>query len=594
MKRYAIIAACAMTLGASAQTLNKEITVDKDYVPVERKAVKQNVLPAVQKNAVDMNATLNYSDWALPAAVPAKIPTMQPYGYLTNKNFDTKRGYATLGAGTQLNLLGNAGYRVLDDANNTLAIWVEHNSTWAGKNSSLIYTEPLDVFKQKFNDNTIGLDFTSRFDEGTMRINARANFDTFNYYGAVKRYESGMAEYNYIPDVFGNQSFSEVGVTGGWYSREANHNFNYQIEAGLGHGGFKKSQFVDYEGVKETNFFVKLGGKYAMNDHADAGAEVRFDYATFNDAPYFDLNTYKIAQEEDNSQGIARISPFVRFHRDNVMLRLGVNADISINAGTTFRIAPNVRLDYVFVPGVGLSLDINGGKNINHLWEMKAMNRYVNPSVRYGTTFVPVDAEASLNIGSFAGFSAKLFGGFASYKDKKLPFFAIAPAMPSGIGYDLKDDDLTSTTVYQTIDISGWKAGAELAYQYRALVDAKVRFTYSPQDADEGCVLGLDRPEYVLDANITVNPISKLAINLGYEMRGNRAMWGHQIVEGHDFWEETPLDNAMNLKVGASYRLLDYLTLFVNANNLMNKQWDVLYGQGAQKLNVMGGASITF
>ena len=65
-----------MTLGASAQNLNKEITVDKDYVPVERKAVKQNTLPAVQKNAVDMNAKLNYSDWALPAAVPAKIPTM--------------------------------------------------------------------------------------------------------------------------------------------------------------------------------------------------------------------------------------------------------------------------------------------------------------------------------------------------------------------------------------------------------------------------------------------------------------------------------------------------------------------------------------
>ena len=120
-----------------------------------------------------------------------------------------------------------------------------------------------------------------------------------------------------------------------------------------------------------------------------------------------------------------------------------------------------------------------------------------------------------------------------------------------------------------------------------------MRFTYSPQDEDEGCVLGLDRPEYVVDANISVMPIDKLAINLGYEMRGNRSMWGYQIVDGKDYWEQTPLENAMNLKVGASYRLLDNLTLFVDANNLMNKQWDVLYGQGAQKLSVMGGASIT-
>lgn len=583
-----------MTLGASAQTLNKEITVDKDYVPVERKAVKQNVLPAVQKNAVDMNAKLNYSDWALPAAVPAKIPTMQPYGYLTNKNFDTKRGYATLGAGSQLNLLGNAGYRVLDDANNTLALWVEHNSTWLGKNSS----ERVDgdyQFKQKFNDNTIGADFTSRFDEGTMRINVRANFDTFNYYGDAGLMIGSDNVRNYHPDEFGNQSFNEFGVTGGWYSREANRTFNYQIEAGVGHGGFKKSQFVDYNGVKETNFFVKLGGRYAVNDHTDAGAEVRFDYATYNDAPYFDLNTFKIAPEEDNSQGIARISPFVRFHRDNVMLRIGANIDIAINAGTTFRIAPNVKLDYAFAPGVGLSLDINGGKSINHLWQMKAANRYVNPSVRYGTTFVPVDVEAALNIGNFGGFSAKLFGGFASCKDTKLPFFSSNPSIYPAAGNDLLYFDMFSTTVYQTLDISGWKAGAELAYKYRSLVDAKVRFTYSPQDKDEGCVLGLDRPEYVVDANITVTPISKLAVSLGYEMRGKRAMWSHQITaDGHDNWYKVELDDAMNLKLGASYRLLDNLSLFVNANNLMNKQWDVLLGQGAQKLSVMGGASITF
>ena len=175
-----------------------------------------------------------------------------------------------------------------------------------------------------------------------------------------------------------------------------------------------------------------------------------------------------------------------------------------------------------------------------------------------------------------------------------LPFLATAPTMPSGLGYDLSYYDMFSTTVYQAVDISGWKAGAELAYKYRSLVDANVSFTYSPQDGDEGCVLGLDRPEYVVDASIIVTPISKLTISVGYEMRGNRSMWGYQIVDGKDYWEQTPLENAMNLKAGASYRLLDNLTLFVDANNLLNKQWDVFCGQGAQKLSVMGGASITF
>lgn len=599
MKRYILIAAaCSFVMNATAQNLNKEITVEKDYVPVERKAVKQNALPVVQKNAVDMNAKLNYSDWAIPAAVPAKIPTMLPYGYLTNKKFDDRRGYLTLGAGSQVNILGNAGYRILDDTNNTLALWVQHNSTWSGTNSSKIYSMPYDRLKQKFNENTIGADFTSRFYEGTMGISLRGNFDNFNYFGLNgtnnENPSAPAPTLNYNPDIFGNQTFSEFGMKGSWNNYRVENRFKYSIEAGFGYGGFKKSQFENFKGLKETNVFVTLGGNYDINDHVNAGADVKFDYATYSDAPFIDLDTWKTLEYKNNSLGIVRISPFVAFHRSNVMLRLGANADISFNDGATFRFSPNIKLDYSFTPGVGLYIDATGGKTINHLWKMKTLNRYVNPSTRYGTTYVPVDVEAGLNIGGFSGFSVKLFGGFASYKDAQLPFFALAPTMPSSEGFDINIHDLTSTTYYRSMDVSGWKAGAELTYKYRSIAEAKARFTYSPQNEDEGCILGQDRPEYVVDANVRVTPIKRLAIDLGYEMRGNRAVMGYQIVNGKDYWETTKLDNAMNLKLGASYQILDNLTVFVEGNNLINKQWDVFYGQGAQKLNVLGGASLTF
>lgn len=600
MKQYTLIAAaCAFTLCATAQNLNKEITVEKDYVPVERKAVKQNTLPAVQKNAVDMNAKLNYSDWAVPAAVPAKIPTMLPYGYQTNKNFDARRGYLTLGGGSQINILGNAGYRILDDKNNTLALWVQHNSTWGGKNSSKIYTTPYDVYKQKYNDNTIGADFTSRFYEGTMKISVNANFDTFNYFGMVGTNNAPATDVTppvitYSPDNFGNQSFSNFGANGSWSNKDVDRRFKYAINLGFNYSGFNKSQFTDYKGVKETSVKVGLGGQYDINEQIAAGANVKFDYVTYNDAPIFNLDTWKAAPATNNSLGIVRIAPFLTMHRQSAMLRIGANADISFNDGTTFRFAPNVRLDVVLTPGAGLFVDVTGGKAINHIWQMKALNRYVNPSTRYGSTYTPVDAVAGLNLGSFGGFSAKLFGGFASCKDARLPFFALAPTMPSVEGFDFAIADMTSTTFYRAIDISGWKAGAELGYKYRSLVDANVRFTYSPQNKDEGCILGQDRPEYVVDANIRITPINRLAISLGYEMRGNRAVYGYQVVDGNDYWETIKLNNAMNLKVGASYQLLDNLTLFVEGNNLMNKQWDVFYGQGAQKLNILGGAMLTF
>ena len=175
-----------------------------------------------------------------------------------------------------------------------------------------------------------------------------------------------------------------------------------------------------------------------------------------------------------------------------------------------------------------------------------------------------------------------------------MPQYTQAAMIPASV-YDFTEVDMRSAVFYRGMKLSGWKAGAELGYKYRSLVDAKARFTYSPQNDDEGCILGLDRPEYVIDANIAICPIEPLRVNIGYEMRGNRAIYGTQIQNnGEDYWEAYKLNNVMNLKLGASYRVMSNLTVFVNAENLMNKQWDWFIGHGAQKLNIMGGAGITF
>ena len=50
----------------------------------------------------------------------------------------------------------------------------------------------------------------------------------------------------------------------------------------------------------------------------------------------------------------------------------------------------------------------------------------------------------------------------------------------------------------------------------------------------------------------------------------------------------------MNLHAGASYRFDKFLTIWVKGTNLLNKQWDILYSQGAQKMSFMGGIGLVF
>lgn len=588
MKRYALIAAaCSLALSISAQDLTKEITVEKDYVPVERKATKQNVLPTVSTNPADMNATLNYSDWAIPATVSPSIPTVTPYGYQTVKDFDTRRGYATLGVGTQLNVLGSIGYRVLDTRNNQLDIWYQHNSTWLGKNSSPISDQNE---KQKFNDNIIGANFLSNFYEGVLKIDAMFNVDNFNYY-ALPLLDNAV--YRYSNDVLGSQTFTQFFASGSWQSRDHGQDYCYGLAAGLGHGAFNKSAFEGYDGLAETDFYVKANADYHVQDNVEVGADINFDLTNYSKTPGIDLSTFKFTELQHSTIALTKISPFLRYQREDVLLQLGLNLDVAVNSGSTLRISPNVKAGYNFSHRFGIYLDLKGGKSINHMYFLKAQNRYINPGLRYDCSYTPLDAEAGFDIGGWGGFTAKIFGGFASYNNVLTPFCAAAPAQ-SSTSYDIDAIDLMSTVIYAPTKLSGWKAGAELRYKYRSIVDASARFVYSPQDNGDGCVLGLDRPEYVVNANVRITPIQRLALNLGYEMRGNRGIYSMQNVNDKEYWECFALEDVMDLSFSASYDVLDNLTVSAYANNLLNRQYDIFASQGAQKLNVMLGASVRF
>ena len=95
-----------------------------------------------------------------------------------------------------------------------------------------------------------------------------------------------------------------------------------------------------------------------------------------------------------------------------------------------------------------------------------------------------------------------------------------------------------------------------------------------------------------------------MSVNLGLEYRGGRmALFGNQ----PSYFEEaegTPttyspftfvkMDDVINLHAGANYRLNSSVSLWLQAHNLLNRRYDLLYGMGAQRIGFMAGASFTF
>ncbi len=565
--------------------LTKEITVETDYKPTEQKATKLNKLPAVTKSTTK-TAALKYSDWAVPATVNPTMPLMAPYGYNTFHAFSKHRGYFDFSVGSLLNLTGSAGYKIIDTDPTELNLWIQHNSTWAGRNKSChLPGDLIEAQKQKFNDNTVGIDLSHSFHQGSLTASAFYHYDHFNYYGGYnlshKQVVSpdGSISPATTYDIEGwdkpdmQQTVSEFQAKLGWANRRSDDALQYSASLLFNHFGFSKDLMRTPSNKGNADNYIRLAlfGETPHSHSARVGANVNIDYLGRSLQVLTEGGEY---ESSNRGVGLVNLAPYFKYESGSFNVKLGVNFDLSLNDGTSFRIAPNVDLSYAFTDGFSFYAEAKGGKQLVTLRDIYSYNRYINPACDFVNSHTPLDTEGGFKIGPFSGFHAKLFGGYGIFKNVNMPF--------------CDEPSSTACSLYMPTDIKGWKAGFELGYKFRSIAEAKVNATYSPQDAEKGYFTGFDRAKFVGNASISVTPISHLKIGIDYQLRCKR--WSATNAEGYCF----ELGDCSNLSLGASYQVTDIITVFAQGNNLLNKKWDNYYGMAAQQLNVLGGISIVF
>ncbi|MBR1882959.1 MAG: hypothetical protein IJ808_08140 [Muribaculaceae bacterium] len=622
----AVAAALPLAAQDGQKELNKEITLEKDFVPVEKKATKKHALPSVKKVTPPTKTTLTYSSQVAPIEVPTSIPTMLPYGYRTAHNFSDKRGYLQVGGGTHANFTGSAGYRVIDTEENSLGVWVQHNSTWNSKNpTKLIGTDDLRL-KQKVNDNVLGIDFRNNNSAGTLSLGARLHFDSFNYYGGLDR----------TWDNQNKQSFLEAGLTGAWDGKlifEGN-NVNYHVKMGFNHAAYDKTLYAGVDGSSENVFTATVGGEYVLSTAGTAGVELTGDYVNFkghDDA--WTLLSSSFEQRTTNKFWLT-ISPYYKW--ENTTLRARVGGDIilgklnlskpagiddfgfmipSTRSDKSVHFAPRVQIDIDMVDGAALFVDVTGGKTLNTLSALAATNRYSDPMRYVYNSFTPFDGKAGFNIGPFSGFSARLYAGYGMTQSAPCAYVPDATYWTNGgaAATPLTLLNQRAVTHYANIKTKGLYLGAELNYKYRSLFELNAKILYAPADSEinykksyKGYSFGEYDPNEVVTVDLKAYPIKRLAVNVGVDWRGNRSILA-SIVAPDGSSEPTTgqgsaanrmtlldLDDVFNLYAGANYRFSKTLSLWLRGDNLLGKHYDTFYGMGAQRFGVMAGASLTF
>ena len=208
-------------------TLNREMTIEKDFTPIVRDASKINILPGVETPSVRKTSIL-YSDWAVPVTTPSVLQILPAAVYDAGAPFYRKRGYADLSLGNYLNASASVGYRILDNEKNRLNFWYQHLST----HGKVKYLGTDDKVKQKRNDNLLHVGYKHRFNNLIWTLDGDYRFNAFNYYG--KEYYSFLGDMN-APVIDKNkmQQVQQFGISTGFGSpREQDRELYYLLSVG--------------------------------------------------------------------------------------------------------------------------------------------------------------------------------------------------------------------------------------------------------------------------------------------------------------------------------------------------------------------------
>lgn len=604
-----LMAAFALN-GAYAQdnkNLSKEITLEKDVAPLEKKAVKKNELPKVKKPTVTGKKTqLGYSDLTSPIEVPTSIPTLLPYGYRTAHNFSDKRGYLDVGGGTQGNFRVDFGYRLINEEREKLGLWLNHNSTWNSKNPTKMITLDENRNRQKYNDNVFAVDYSRDLGKGTFMLGTKAHVDIYNLYGGWNKFEVSQNTAGVLPGEMSimtpaydwsseKQTFFDFNLNAGWKSQFMlrDNPLKYNVGLQYGHAAYDKSFNTLYKHGAHDNWgILTLGGSYELTELTTAALNIRGEYLrrgtkakSGSDLDLFD------------EVGMITLSPTYTIRGDMFKLQLGLNAHISFSDGAAFRLSPNVRANLSLVDGFSVFANVLGGKNLGYRVPTHFYNyRYDLPLLMYGSIYTPLEAEGGIKVGPFQGLSAKVSLGYAIVKKQ--------PSILYRTDYPSQALMLGMMSTYMVLDSRGYYLNAEVNYKYRSLIEASASVKYAPHDNElfeadnhyNGYKLGVDRASTVANIDLKVTPWRPLTINAGLEYRGGRmALFGDKWdADGDRLYEFVKMKDAVNLKAGANYRLNSSVNLWLQAHNLLNRRYDILYGMGAQRIGFMVGAGFTF
>ena len=632
MRRTHILSFLLLTAGSIFAQYNPSIDVEGRYKPEVIDHNRVNMFPATVKPVIPESALRYDLQGVVTPFRPEGVP-MAATLWNADDPLLAKRGWLDVKAGSWLDAVVTAGYRVADTRNTSATIFLNHRSTslWKPYKDSQYYSHQ---YRRAY-DETVGGVFSHSVDgQGTLSAGLKYNFAWFNYYGFDSVIRSFIPESGENYDVMfecPTQTYNDVALGVQWRA-DRSLRFRVDAEAGVRYSGFRSMYLPDYyqpsmeigkparlaelQGGRNTEIHLGIGIAGTMrNPSSSVGVDVAGDVVITGGMSARSLH-YGYNDEKLGNYGLVTVVPYYSYSSADWNFRIGPRLDIAINTeripapnfytpgvserekGKAFFIAPDVTLGYMG-KSFGMEVNLKGGAVLPTLGREHDRDFYNQPGLFASVpVHSPLDASAAFRFGPFAGFQARLSAAYRIVKNQRsgglYTLFITDPQY-----FPMADPGTWKEPAYpfdECMSLSGASLGLDLSYEYGPEFRASVGGTWQPQHGKTGYFNGWDLPELTLSARIQSNPWTPLHLELAYDLRALRRPLAPNglHIDGKMENLNLLLPNWSDLGFSAGYDITPGLRVGVQLHNLLNRRQYILANCPTPGITVLGTLSWRF
>ena len=570
MKKQYILLTCALAGGIVAlqaqnpekedAQLDRTVVVENLYNPDIMNAHKINIMPTLEEPQT-VKKQIEYAISAKPSRQFGFVP-MDNVG-ATPEQATANKGYLRMGYGNRGNIDSRLSYRFDLSKRDVL----NADLLFRGMNGTIDLPEAVDG-TDEWNARTYrtygSVDWTHRFNPVTLFVEADGENQVFNYLNFYP-YADNSHQHNIMGSL-------KVSVR----SNASDADIRYNAGTGLLYAK-QKYAFGYYDDSYSESYAETI-----VRSHAQVSGDIN-ERTHVHIAAQMDNIFAKVGGEYNNvNLTVLRLNPYLTSEGDEWNARIGMHVDpVFGNGGSQFAFAPDLYGEYRVSQGYAAYLSFGGGRELNDFRTVNRFDPYAEyPVYREGNksdgfyaprhTFTSLDAQVGFKATPLNELSVQLYGGYQRMQDK---LFSVS----------MSDYTYGNLCRLMQDDANRLYAGLSAQYAWKEFFTSRIEWEWNKWDSDLLDEYTTLTPAMTFQWSANVRPIHKLDVGFSYQFE--------QRVEGTDGKRSEAVNN---LGLTATYSIYDWLSVYLQGDNLLNQKYYQYLMAPAQGFNALIGAVLEF